>query len=44
MKFIDEANIDAVAGKGGNGLRRFGSGITFAARKLACTETDGANS
>ncbi|HEX5463419.1 MAG TPA: hypothetical protein VFW88_01730 [Burkholderiales bacterium] len=44
MKFFDEANIEVIADKGGNGLRRFSSGITFAARKLAFTEADGANS
>jgi GTPase involved in cell partitioning and DNA repair len=35
MKFFDEATIEVVAGKGGNDLGRFSSGITFAPAKVS---------
>jgi GTPase involved in cell partitioning and DNA repair len=35
MKFFDEASIEVIAGKGGNGLKRFSSGITFANAKVS---------
>jgi hypothetical protein len=38
MKFVDEAVIEVIAGKGGDGFFHFSSGITLAFANVAFTE------